>query len=56
METEMRGNGTCANPGCGRVAESGSEYCEACELERMLYRRDLRRGDREREGVAVESR
>jgi hypothetical protein len=32
----------CANPGCGTPAGAESEYCESCELERMLYRRDLR--------------
>ena len=32
----------CANPGCGTPTPAPTEYCEACELERMLYRRDLR--------------
>jgi hypothetical protein len=32
----------CANPGCsGPIAEK-SDFCDACELEWMLFRRDLR--------------
>ncbi len=56
MEQEANKNESCANPGCGRIAASKSEYCETCELERMLYRRDLRGGAREKESLAVESR
>jgi len=44
----------CANPGCGRPAAPDGLWCETCELERMLYRRDLRPGvDKE---PALESR
>ena len=32
----------CANPGCGTPSATESDYCESCELERMLFRRDLR--------------
>ena len=56
MEKEASQNEKCANPGCGRMADSRSWYCETCELERMLYRRDLRGGGREKESPAVESR
>ena len=55
---EMDGNKTsmCENPGCGRIVASGRRTCETCELEWMLYRRDLRDGDWEKESLAVESR
>lgn len=33
----------CANEACPRPAESGEAYCDACGLERWLYRRDSRR-------------
>jgi hypothetical protein len=45
----------CANPGCGRIAARENPLCETCELEQMLYRRDLRAGP-EKESPAVESR
>jgi hypothetical protein len=32
----------CANEGCGRPAALEEIYCDECDLERMLYRRDLR--------------
>ena len=32
----------CANEGCGRPILCGEVYCDACDLERLLYRRDLR--------------
>jgi hypothetical protein len=56
MENDGKRNAKCENPGCGRIAASGSRYCETCELEWTLYRRDLRVGDREKESLAVESR
>lgn len=56
MDNDAKRNEKCANPGCGRMAGSGSRYCETCELEWMLYRRDLRGGGREKESLAVESR
>jgi hypothetical protein len=56
MEKDANRNEKCANPGCGRIADSRSRYCETCELEWMLYRRDLRAGGREKESPAVESR
>jgi hypothetical protein len=44
----------CVNPDCGRTAAPDGLRCETCELERMLYRRDLRPGvDKE---PALESR
>ena len=55
MERVVNENEKCANPGCGRTAAAESAWCEACGLERMLYRRDLRAGA-EKEGPAVESR
>jgi hypothetical protein len=55
-ENDVTGNEKCANPTCGRKASPGGRYCDNCELEWTLYRRDLREGDREEEGVAVESR
>jgi hypothetical protein len=55
MKTDAKRDPDCANPGCGRVAVSPSLYCETCELEWMLYRRDLRAGT-EKESPAVESR
>ena len=56
MENGENRSAKCENPGCGRHAASGSRFCETCELEWALYRRDLRRGDREKESLAVESR
>lgn len=44
MKTDAKRDHECANPGCGRIAASPGAYCETCELERMLYRRDLRPG------------
>jgi hypothetical protein len=32
---------SCAN-GCGAPVRGDGRYCEACELEWLLYRRDLR--------------
>ena len=55
MEKDENATEKCANPGCGRVAASKVEYCEICDLERMLYRRDLRAGP-EKKSPAVESR
>ena len=55
MKTDSKLDHDCANPGCGRIAVSSGAYCENCELERMLYRRDLRPGA-EKESPAVESR
>ena len=55
MKTDVRRDQHCANPGCGRIAVSPGGYCETCELEWMLYRRDLRAGP-EKESPAVESR
>lgn len=51
-------NEKCANPACGRRVDSGSLYCENCEIEWTLYRRDLRGGDREKEKevLVLESR
>jgi hypothetical protein len=54
MKTDAKRDQHCANSGCGRIAVSAGGYCETCELEWMLYRRDLR-VDREKE-PAVESR
>ncbi len=54
-ETETK----CANPGCGRAATAGKQYCDNCELEWTLYRRDLRDPygrEREKEGLVLESR
>ena len=48
----MNENEKCANPGCGRSASPDGLWCEACELERMLYRRDLRPGVEELEITA----
>lgn len=56
MEEDVNESEKCANPGCGRIAASRSLYCETCELEWILFRRDLRGGNREKEGLAVESR
>lgn len=33
---------SCANEACPRPAEAGEAYCDACGLERSLYRRDSR--------------
>ena len=55
MERVVNENASCANPGCGRTAGPESRWCETCELELMLYRRDLRAGA-EKESPAVESR
>ena len=44
MDGVLNENAKCANPGCGRTAGPDGLWCEACELERMLYRRDLRVG------------
>lgn len=54
----MEMNEKCANPACGRRVDSGSLYCENCEIEWTLYRRDLRGGDREKEKevLVLESR
>lgn len=49
----------CANPGCGRTTAAGKQYCDNCELEWTLYRRDLRDlngREREKEGLVLESR
>lgn len=48
----------CANPACGRTAASGGRFCDNCELEWTLYRRDLRGDGREeeKEGLVLESR
>lgn len=54
METDRNRNEKCANPGCERIAARENPYCETCELEWMLYRRDLRAGT-EKERPAVES-
>ena len=54
METRTNENEKCANSGCGRPAAPDGVWCESCEVERMLYRRDLRPGV-EKE-PAVESR
>lgn len=56
MEKDVKEKEKCANPACGRKAAAGREYCDNCELEWTLYRRDLRGADREKEGPAVESR
>jgi len=32
----------CANEGCARAASPGERFCEACDLERSLFQRDLR--------------
>ncbi|MEO8349541.1 MAG: hypothetical protein ABI610_11560 [Acidobacteriota bacterium] len=56
METDRNRDEKCANPGCGRIAAREDPYCENCELERMLYRRDLRRAGAEKGSPAVESR
>lgn len=56
MYDDVNQNEKCANPGCGRMALTGTGYCETCELEWMLYRRDLRGSRREEESLAVESR
>lgn len=55
-KTNGNGSSRCENPGCGRIVVTGRRTCETCELEWMLYRRDLRDGDREKESLAVESR
>ncbi len=39
---EEEKNRTCANLGCGRPASPDGDYCDACDLEWTLYRRDLR--------------
>jgi len=54
MDKNINASEKCANPGCGRSASTDGLWCETCELERMLYRRDLRPGV-EKE-PAVESR
>jgi rRNA maturation endonuclease Nob1 len=42
----------CANEGCGKLAEEGSQFCASCGLEWTLFHRDARgqkrdtRGDR----------
>lgn len=56
MEKDSKTREECANIGCGRPAAPDSPYCDNCGLEWALYRRDLRDGDREEEGLAVESR
>lgn len=56
MDKRVDRNEKCANPGCGRIADSGNVCCEICELEWMLFRRDLRGGARDKESPAVESR
>jgi hypothetical protein len=37
----------CSNGDCGNPAAAGENLCEACEMERLLYRRDDRRGPRD---------
>ena len=32
----------CCNEGCPRPAAPGDPYCEACSIERALFRRDER--------------
>ena len=54
MERVATKNEKCANPGCGRPAAPDGLWCETCEVERMLYRRDLR--PRVEKEPAVESR
>jgi len=40
---DARGETTpCANEGCLRPAAPGESYCDTCQLERALYRRDER--------------
>jgi hypothetical protein len=49
MERNGKETSRCENPGCGRVVASGRRWCENCELEWTLYRRDLRENDREKD-------
>jgi rRNA maturation endonuclease Nob1 len=37
----------CANEGCGKIAEEGSQFCASCGLEWMLFHRDARGQKRE---------
>ena len=43
----------CANGDCRNPAAPGENLCEACEMERSLYRRDDRRGPRDAEPAAA---
>jgi hypothetical protein len=38
---------SCANGDCRNPAAPGESLCEACEMERSLYRRDDRRRPRD---------
>ena len=55
MQTKENRTEKCANPGCARIVAARDPWCETCELERMLYRRDLRSSPA-KEGPALESR
>ena len=41
-DTKTRRPPICANAGCRNLASSETAYCDACELEWHLFRRDLR--------------
>ena len=41
-ESERTRPELCANEGCARVAPPGERFCEACDLDRSLFQRDLR--------------
>lgn len=56
MEKHEQTEKRCANSGCGRNVAAGKRYCDNCELEWTLYRRDLRDRDREKEVLALKSR
>lgn len=51
MKIPEKGNERCANPECGRIAALPGGRCETCELEWILYRRDLRPGTEKRSPV-----
>jgi hypothetical protein len=42
MKNERPEERTCANAGCRNKVSAEGRYCDACELEWLLYRRDLR--------------
>ena len=42
MKNEKEQPRSCANEGCVRQASDGRTFCDHCDLEWALYRRDLR--------------
>lgn len=49
------GSAACQNEGCRKSAAPGEKLCEACDLERSLYRRDERWQDAVGRVARVES-